>query len=139
MTTNTPTEEWYASCDGEIFGDVGPFDSREDAIALGGVKIRDECNRDPGTKFFVGLSVPWDLPTVDADMVIEQARLEAYDAVEEWAEDWLDRVPEEQLDALTERLTEVFHKWLAETGNVPTFYRVTKISEHVVPAPEEAK
>jgi hypothetical protein len=91
---------------------------------------------DPGTKYWIGKCVEW-MPSISADNVLEQLNCEAYDEVGEHADDWLMAVSKEDQQKLEDELNAVLNKWLIDTCNIPTFYRVVDVKEYTVPYSED--
>lgn len=107
----------------------GDWDTKDEAVAA----AAGEFGLSPGAKFRVGRYVEYQLPQVYADHVIDQAVCEADDEVGDAADDWLSHVPKEEEEKLTDRLTKVFHDWIAEFGHEPGFMKVDDTEECTVP------
>jgi hypothetical protein len=117
----------YYVTDDEERWSVGPYATREEAIAAGPV----EFDLKPGAKFWTGA----ESGTVDtfgpyADRVIEDAQERAYDEHDDGADTWLDVVTAEQHDELEKALEEVWEAWLDKHGLRPTWFEIDNIEEH---------
>lgn len=110
--TNTWSDDWH----GEL------HDTKEDAIEEG-KKLALEEN---ATWFRLGKAklTPVTEFGVDADSIIERVQDQAYSEVGEYAEDYLEGIPGEQVLELESKLNEVFFDWVVEHGYQPTFYSI---------------
>lgn len=118
------------------------FDSKEEAIAYGKENFEEIYEEENGEKFnsetynkvfYVG-KIDRYVPSVDVDRVIENITENAYDEVGEFAEDYLDNVSKEEYGFLEEKMNEVLHKWLDETKNHPTFWKIVGVEKVIVTA-----
>lgn len=111
--TDTDSEIWYADIEG---------DSREDVIADG-----IEYAKEEGLSIFrIGRKIQVDIPTVNADSILDDAYEQVYDEMGEVAEGFLDNVPTKQYMELEERLNEVFYNWIKKYKLEPTCYKIAE-------------
>ena len=103
----------------------GFYDSKEEAIKDGNFEAK-ECSKD---KFYIGKVNTVGLPSIDVDAVLDNIGESMMDEYGEAAEDYLCCLPQEDRDDLSERLDEVFHKWLIDNDQVPTFFVVEDVEE----------
>lgn len=100
----------------EIWLNTETYSSREEAIAAG----RKEYDGD----FFIGVVDRFE-PRVDANDVIEQLKLEAYDECGEVSENWLGfKFNSTEVEDLQKRLQSAFDEWLEAVGDKPSFYAI---------------
>lgn len=78
--------------------------------------------------FFVGQKERY-IPFVDVYAVIERIADSAYSEVGEVAEDYLEKLSEEECSSLEEKLSNALHSWLNETGNHPNFYTIVNVEK----------
>ena len=108
---------WTYSDNDEIFnGSV--VDTREDAI--------NELKQEYGSGY-VGRVVPIPPFTVNSEDVIDKAREDAYDLVDDAMQEWLMAVPSAAENELEKELSKVFNDWLKKHGLTPSFYEVVDI------------
>ncbi|MEK3756774.1 hypothetical protein MHB73_21275 [Bacillus sp. FSL K6-6483] len=116
------------SRENEIWLDPYGFETKEEAVAYG-KKYYEYVNIDEETGekwFFVGQKERY-TPFVDVYAVIERIADNAYSEVGEVAEDYLEKLSEEEWSSLEEKLNNALHSWLNETGNHPNFYSIVNI------------
>ena|SRR5574344_673657 len=108
---------WTYSDNDEIFnGSV--VDTREDAI--------NELKQEYGSGY-VGRVVPIPPFTVNSEDVIDKAREDAYDLVDDAMQEWLMAVPSAAENELEAELSKVFNGWLKKHHLEPTFYQVDSV------------
>ena len=103
----------------------GYYDSKEEAIREGSFEAK-ESSRD---KFYIGEVKTVGLPYIDVDDILDNIGESMMDEYGEVAEDYLCCLPQEDRDDLQEILDEVFHKWLIDNDQVPTFFVVENVEE----------
>lgn len=117
---------YYVTNDEERWS-VGPYDTREEAIAAGPV----EFDLKPGEKYWTGESNA----TVDtfgpvADRVIEDAQERAFDDVGDLSETYLDSVTPADINELDAELERAWEAWLDKHNLRPKWYTVDEVQEH---------
>lgn len=106
----------------ENFSSGGEFGTREDAIAEGRALFG-------GAPFYTGLQAPPEYPTIDAAGLLERLAEQACDD-NEFAEEWLTNVTEEQERELEQALNQVFEAWMDRHGHRPRWFDVHDIERH---------
>ena len=116
------------SFDGESFRGQEPADSHEQAAAAAAAHL------EPGQRFFVGEVCPV-VPEhyLSAEHLLEDVSERMYDDVGDVADPWPD-ADGADIARLQESLRRVFRDWLAETGNLPTFYEVANVKPFTAPS-----
>jgi len=66
-------------------------------------------------------------PSIFAEGLLENICEQAYSDCGEVAECWLEYISMDQVNKLGDELNEVFHKWLKDIGEMPTFGTVENI------------
>jgi hypothetical protein len=124
-------EHWAVSRDGEHYD--GEYATPEEAAAC----AEEHFDVEPGDTVYVGRAVPlpWE-QWVDGEIVIDRLQEYAYDAVGEYAEDWLATVSPEASRALNARLRATVGEWLREFGHLPGFYSIEDDRPMTVPVDE---
>lgn len=116
------TGQWTFDTSDEIFRNVEYFDTKEQAIEYGKNYEGD------GVEFYVGQIQKVDYAiTTDVDGVLENVAQSVYDEVGEVAEDYLDYVKPDHVQALQEEMDKVLHQWMVQYGYEPTFFKVDNI------------
>lgn len=95
------------------------YDTREEAVKAGDLEAIERNEY----AYQVGQIACFE-PSIDADSVIDDISSNAYDECGEHGEDYLCRLPKKEVDRLQELLDEVLVKWIKETNNEPTFYKI---------------
>lgn len=88
-----------------------------------------------GDTFYVGRAIPPDIGfySPNASQIIETLTEAADEDVgSECAEGWLENVDVEAQDELSGMIANAIGDWLRMRGLLPTFYKVTDITEHKV-------
>lgn len=87
---------------------------------------------------YVGENIPF-VPTVDAELLLDRISEEAYEFAGDVAENWrgYDYKKREELDELSEELSEVVHAWMKKYGYYPAFWQVIDVKPY--PLKEKAK
>jgi hypothetical protein len=100
------------------------FETEEEAVKYGREATLDEEN----DCFYIGQIVPF-VPSVDAAMIIDSISENACEECGESADGYLDYVDKKDIAKLAVRLNEVLDKWLTDTGNEPTFWKIENIKQ----------
>lgn len=108
---------WTYSGNDETFND-SVVDTREEAI----IKLRQEYGSG-----YIGRVVPIPPFTVNSEDVIDKAREDAYDLVDDAMQEWLMAVPSAAENELEAELSKVFNDWLKKHHLEPTFYQVDSV------------
>ena len=103
----------------------GFYDSKEKAIEDGNFEAKEYSE----VKFYVGQVRTVGLPCVDVDDILDGIGESMMDKYGEVAEDYLCCLLQEDKDNLQERLDEVFHAWLIENNQEPSFFTVENVEE----------
>lgn len=118
--------KWIHSLSDDVFHSTDFFDTKEEAVQAGVREYTEFVN----LNFFVGQVGDLTLsPSVDADGVLETISETMYEEVGEVAEDYLHRVPQEQIDELQVELNKALHAWMDKHKHRPNFYKVTNIEQ----------
>lgn len=117
-----PQEKWAFTLNEEYWGN-DTYNSKEEAISAA------KAFYDNGEKqCYIGrLSQDKLQLYVDADAVLENISQYMYDTAGEVAEDYLQKIPAEQEEILSTRLTEVVRQWATEFKHHPDFYLVETV------------
>lgn len=102
------------STDGEEFG--GEFDTVEEAL-----KEARQPYQGAGPVVYVGENEPFK-PSIDGVGIIESMQEQAYGAIGEEAESYLENVNRDDIKKLGDMMTDTFNKWAKETGNEPNIF-----------------
>lgn len=137
------SEEWISNVypDGE-WSFWSTFATREEAIEDGREQYRDALAGNGSELFediddedlksidsFYVARVERFTPIVNASMVLDCIQEEAWDRFGEYAEDYLDCIPKDQVDDLQKSLQKAFDDWMIRTGNEPTFFNCMDTEE----------
>ena len=106
--------------DDEIWHYDEVYNTREEAIKGGTELAKDEG----GECFRIGEMIPYDVPGIDAELVIERMQETVYEEIGEAADDYLNNIKEEHENELEEKLTQVFTEWAKKYSYNSTFYKV---------------
>lgn len=107
------------------------YDTEEEALAAARKEAKEYENSDrPPTEVYIGIVGEKWKPTIDGESIIDMLRDEAYEEGGEYAEDYLEDVPKEQRDELTEILTLAFTVWAKEHGYEPNFFPIENVKEY---------
>lgn len=117
MDNNTDKKKWWVSLDEMYFHD-GPFEDRDAAMAFGIDKTK------PDQWFMIGVQGSNYVPGINGDFIVEALQEEAAEEFGEVATDWLDNVSDHSTRILSERLSNVFRKWLKENKQEPGFFHM---------------
>lgn len=120
---------WWDTCRFKTYRN-GPFESKEDAIEDAKRELI-KYGTSKVVKFYVLPCTKYEVPECDVYRFIEDMQLTVYDECGEIADDWLCCATKEERDLLGKRIDKVFHEWLKETNNEPTFYNPTGHSEEI--------
>lgn len=137
---NIYTEEWSAS---------RYYDTKQEAIDAGrsvinamsqgvvSVDVYDESHEIMGEgymvkdtlpeTFVVGQMVSDYFPWINPECVIEGIGNEAYDEFGEYAEDYLLRLPDEEVSELGDKLNEALVDWIKKYNNEPDFVKMQNV------------
>jgi len=118
MADEVKKEEWWSSTDEEHFGN-GPHDTKDAAVLA---LIVDEV-LDTGSSVYVGRKGLMFHPVIHGDDVCEHLADDASVDFGEIAEDW-PGLSAAQEDELGKKLTEVLCAFLADHGEMPTFFQI---------------
>jgi hypothetical protein len=117
--------KWTYSLSDEIFTSGEYFETKEQAIEGGKADLTWE-GKCP--TFYVGQVESVDFALyVDPDGVLENIAQSVYDEVGEVAEDYLNHIDKQHLEALEEDLNKVVRQWMDKFGYNPTFFKVVNI------------
>lgn len=111
---------WSENKEDEVWGHE-QFDTREECIT----DAKENYKMDGLETIAIGIVSPF-IPYVDAEDVLEQLEIEAYEHCGEAAEDWID-CKKDEIKKLSEILTKCVNDWLVETKQSPNFYGITDI------------
>lgn len=130
--------KWIHSLSDDVFHSTDFFDTKEEAVRAG----MDEYGEYLKLTFFVGQVRDLSLtPSVEAEGILESVNETMYEEVGEVAEDYLIKLPQEQIDELQVELNKALHAWMDKHNNKPTFYKVDNIEQitHLVHASGEVE
>ncbi len=104
----------------------------EDAVAI--IKSFDEIQKNDLLHIGIGEMVEFSVKDglVDAESVIDKIRQYAIAGGNDFAEDYLDNVSDDQLKDLEKVLNSALIDWLAENNLQPTWYNVEKSKTYTV-------
>ena len=108
----------YSDNDEEFRGDI--VDTRKEAIE----GVKEEYGGG-----YIGRVVPIPPFTVNTEAIIDEAREDAYDLVDDAMQEWLAVVPSIAEEELEAELSKVFNDWLKKHHLEPTFYQVDSIEK----------
>ena len=116
--------KWMVNFDkNEIWQTSGHYDTKQEAIDAGLAEIQKEDQ-----SFDVGQVAPANIHYgIDADVVLDQIAEHAYEEVGEVADDYLNHVPKEERDVLTQDLFITISKWFKKYNYNQEFYKITNI------------
>jgi hypothetical protein len=114
---------WTDHLDDEIWHG-GPCDSIQECVR----EACEGCYSREGT-FAIGYIEPYEINYDFADLITEHLSNDAYEEVGEVAEEWLYKVPKEDMERLNNRVTAIVKDWLKEIREEPTFYKVYPLQE----------
>lgn len=111
---------------GSEFWQSDSFDTKEEAIRAGLEYYFDtECEQDYYEVGQIGLHVPH----INIDWLIDNLRDDAYEQSGEAADSWLDKVPKDKQEELSNRMNEVLLNWLQEVNEIPSFGTMKYLEE----------
>ena len=72
------------------------------------------------------------IPTIDAERILDMLQEDAYEEVGEIGGDWnaYDYKKRNEIDELSEALTEVVHSWLKKCGYYPSFCTIENVKKY---------
>lgn len=118
---------YYVTNDEEHWS-VGPYDTREQAIAAGPI----EFDLKPGNVYWTGEShAVVDTYAPRAHRVIEEAQDRSFDEGGDVAEEFLSKVPPAAVDELDADLERVWNAWLDKHDLRPKWHTISDVEEHV--------
>lgn len=97
------------------------FDTVEECIK----DAKENYDYKVGETIAVGITEPF-VVSIDGSDVLERLEENAYEECGEASEGWLN-TPYENIEKLSERLTECVNEWLKETDQEPSFYHIHSI------------
>ena len=106
------------------------FDSIDECIE----NAKMDYDIEAGDTIFVGEVEPYEI-YVYADNILEELEELAYEECEEanWEPT---RIDQKEIDALSDKLTEIVKEWLKEHHCMPNFYTIENIREIQIPGDE---
>ena len=120
------------SLNGENY--TGAYDSREQALATALQAARDPSNVNPPQTVFVARRVEADPHAAGhAKSVLREMAWQAHDEVGAPAANYLQQLPQDQIDELDGAIESVLYEWLRKHELLPTYFKAEGISEHPVP------
>ncbi|HMM31599.1 MAG TPA: hypothetical protein PKB13_07465 [Clostridia bacterium] len=131
---NGEAENWYNET----------YDTIEECLEDARSVAEDETygSNEPPEKVYIGENKPF-VPRVDAECVLDLLEEQACEFAGEVGYDWdsYDHKKQDELDELSQSLTDVVMAWLKKHGRAPVFYAVEDIKEYpLYPAePEKGK
>lgn len=119
--------QWmYNFGDEENWNEGEYFNTKEEAIEAG----KEEAISRDEESYQVG-QIACFIPHIDADIIFEIIGEDAYEECGEHADNY-PSVSKEEAKLLEERLNKVLSKWLDETNNNPTFYKIINERNYTV-------
>ena len=109
------------STDGEEF--AGEFDTIEEALLEAVQPHQQAC-----LTVYVGENKPFK-PSIDGVEAIEAMQQQAYNAIGDIAEIYLEDVHPDDIEKLGDMLTDTFNRWAKETGNEPNIFEAVNVKE----------
>ncbi|HBG2558362.1 hypothetical protein OKR31_18655 [Clostridioides difficile] len=126
---------WLYSWDDEYFSD-DEYESKEEAIEAAKeelLKFREfgECiyDKEFGELVYVGKKEDVSLPGIDVEDTLERVQELIDDEFEDYSEDWITRIKDEDRKILDDRLNKVFENWINEFGYKSTWFKVVDVEE----------
>lgn len=102
------------------------FDTKEEAIEAG---LREYHDYEKDHGFYEVGKIEKHVPHIDGERIIEWIGDTAYEECGDFAEDYLRRVKQGDIEHLTNRLNEVLIEWLKGLNEMPTFGKMTKVEK----------
>lgn len=106
------------------------YDTPDEALKAARIEEKDIPNPLRHTDVYIGVVGEKWMPFIDGDGIIEMLQDEATGEGGDYGATYLENVPKEQSEELTEVLTEAFRKWAAKYGYEPNFYPVKDVKEY---------
>ncbi|HBF2562748.1 hypothetical protein [Clostridioides difficile] len=126
---------WLYSWDDECFSD-DEYESREEAIEAAKeelLKFREFgegiYDKEFGELVYVGKREDVSLPGIDVEDTLERVQELIDDEFEDYSEDWITRIKDEDRKILDDRLNKVFENWINEFGYKPTWFKVVDVEK----------
>ncbi|HBE9318568.1 hypothetical protein M1076_19275 [Clostridioides difficile] len=126
---------WLYSWDDEYFSD-DEYESKEEAIEAAKeelLKFREFgeyiYDKEFGELVYVGKKEDVSLPGIDVEDTLERVQELIDDEFEDYSEDWITRIKDEDRKILDDRLNKVFENWINEFGYKSTWFKVVDVEE----------
>ena len=122
------------SLNGENY--TGGYTARDEALAAALEAARDPMNTAAPQTVFVARRVEADPHAAGhARTVLREMAWQAHDEVGAPAANYLNQLPENQINELDAAIERVLYDWLRKHDLLPEYFKVAGISEHPVPQP----
>ncbi|EMJ5875660.1 hypothetical protein KWU03_14965 [Clostridioides difficile] len=117
---------WLYSWDDEYFAS-DEFESKEEAIEAAKKELKMFGHLEENV--YIGKREDVSLPGVDTEDVLERVQELIDNEFDEYGEDWITRIKDEDRKILDDRLNKVFENWINEFGYKPTWFKVVDVEE----------
>ncbi|EMM2322697.1 hypothetical protein SI856_003825 [Clostridioides difficile] len=117
---------WLYSWDDEYFAS-DEYESKEEAVEAAKEELKEFGNF--AESIYVVKREDVSLPGLDTEDVLERVQELINNKFDEYGEDWITRIEDEDRKILDDRLNEVFKKWIDEFGYKPYWFVVTDTEE----------
>ncbi|MFA4009723.1 hypothetical protein ACD491_16800 [Clostridioides difficile] len=126
---------WLYSWDGECFGS-DEYESKEEAIEAAKEELLNfrefgewVYDKEFGKLVYVGKREDVSLPGIDVEDTLERVQELIDDEFEDYGEDWITRIKDEDRKILDNKLNEVFCLWVDKFGYKPTWFKVVEVEK----------
>ncbi|HBG4432926.1 TPA: hypothetical protein KQD81_003532 [Clostridioides difficile] len=123
---NMQKDVWLYSWDSKYLSS-DEYESKEEAIQVAKEELKEFGNF--GESIYVGKKEEVSIPNIDIEEALERIQKKIDDEVGECGEDWFENICVEDMIILSNRVNEVFEKWIDEFGYKPYWFKLTDKEE----------
>ena len=106
------------------------YDTPWEALAAAQEEEKESLPDETHTMVYIGVVGEKWKPEIDGERIVDMLHEDAYDFGGEVAENYLQGVPTDEINELTDVLTKAFCTWAAKHGYNPDFYPVENVQEY---------